>query len=98
MQTEGAYIAEVMKPMEYVKTSTDTSCWDTPTSHKLNTTTNSYEFLEIFLRDIKNIKNIKEEWEEKRMNKQFLHSLDKRLLDNEQSYSWLRFGDIRGNT
>jgi hypothetical protein len=32
------------------------------------------------------------------MHKQFPHSLDERLVDREQSYWWLKFGDIKGDT
>jgi hypothetical protein len=29
---------------------------------------------------------------------QFPRSLDEKLVDNEQSYRWIKFGDIRGET
>jgi hypothetical protein len=32
------------------------------------------------------------------MHGQFLHSLDEKLVDKEQSYRWLKFGDIKGET
>jgi hypothetical protein len=35
---------------------------------------------------------------EKRMHGQFSRSLDEKLVDKEQSYRWLRFGDIKGET
>jgi hypothetical protein len=28
----------------------------------------------------------------------FPHSLDEKLVDNEQSYQWLKFGNIKGGT
>jgi hypothetical protein len=34
----------------------------------------------------------------KRMHGQFPHSLDEKLVDKEQSYQWLKFGDIKGET
>jgi hypothetical protein len=51
-------------------------------------------------KQIKNIitKNIKGKWEEKRMHGQFPRSLDEKLVDKEQSYQWLKFGDIKGET
>jgi hypothetical protein len=51
-------------------------------------------------KQIKNIitRNIKGKWEEKRMHGQFPHSLDEKLVDKEQSYRWLKFGDIKGET
>jgi hypothetical protein len=39
-----------------------------------------------------------ERWWGKRMHGQFLHSLDDKLLDNERSYQWLKFGNIKGQT
>jgi hypothetical protein len=42
--------------------------------------------------------NIKGKWEEKRTRGQFPHSLDEKLVDKEQSYWWLKFGDIKGET
>jgi len=32
------------------------------------------------------------------MPKQFPHSLDEKLVDKEQFYQWLKFGDIKGET
>jgi hypothetical protein len=32
------------------------------------------------------------------MNGQFLRSLDKKLVDRELPYRWLKFGDIKGET
>jgi hypothetical protein len=34
----------------------------------------------------------------KRMHGQFTRSLDKKLVDREQSYRWLKFGNIKGET
>jgi hypothetical protein len=50
-------------------------------------------------KQIKNItQNIKGKWEEKRMHGQFPRSLDEKLVDKEQSYRRLNFGDIKGET
>jgi hypothetical protein len=32
------------------------------------------------------------------MHRQFPRSLDEKLVDKEQSYLWLQFGDIKGET
>jgi hypothetical protein len=32
------------------------------------------------------------------MHGQFSRSLDEKLVDKEQSYRWLKFGDIKGET
>jgi hypothetical protein len=41
---------------------------------------------------------MKGKWEEKRMHGQFPRNLDVKLVDKEQSYRWLKFGDIKGET
>jgi hypothetical protein len=43
-------------------------------------------------------RNLKERWEAKRLHTQFPRSLDEGLIDKEQSYRWLKFGDIKGET
>jgi hypothetical protein len=40
----------------------------------------------------------KERWHGKRMHGQLLRSLDEKLVDIEQSYHWLKYGDIKGKT
>jgi len=40
----------------------------------------------------------KERWHGKRMHGQLSRSLDEKLVDNEQSYRWLKYGDIKGET
>jgi hypothetical protein len=41
---------------------------------------------------------VKERWEAKRLHGQFPRSRDEGLIDKEQSYRWLMFGDIKGET
>jgi len=41
---------------------------------------------------------IKERWHGKRMHGQLLCNLDERLVAIEQSYRWLKSGDIKGET
>jgi hypothetical protein len=38
----------------------------------------------------------KERWHGKRLHGQLPRSLDKKLVDIEQSYRWLKYGDIKG--
>ena len=38
----------------------------------------------------------KERWQGKRMHGYFLRNLDEKLVDNEQSYQWLKSEDING--
>jgi hypothetical protein len=40
----------------------------------------------------------KERWHGKRMHGQLPRSLDGKLVDIEQSYRWLKYGDIKGET
>ena len=40
----------------------------------------------------------KERWQGKRMHGQFPRNLDEKLVDIEQSYRWLKSGDIKGET
>jgi hypothetical protein len=40
----------------------------------------------------------KERWHEKRMHRQLPCNLDEKLVDTEQSYCWLKSGDIKGET
>ena len=40
----------------------------------------------------------KERWREKNMHGQFPRNLDENLVDNEQSYRWPKFRDIKGET
>ena len=37
----------------------------------------------------------KQKWHGKRMHGQLPHNLDEKLVDIEQSYRWLKYGDIR---
>jgi len=40
----------------------------------------------------------KERWHGKRMHGQLPRNLDEKLVDIEQSYRWLKSGDIKGET
>ena len=40
----------------------------------------------------------KESWHGKRRHGQLPRSLDEKLVDIEQSYRWLKYGDIKGET
>jgi hypothetical protein len=106
MQVEGAYIAETLNLMEYVENKEDPLIQIVRT-HQHNTnsallqTANKFKnSFQSETKQIKNIipKNIKEKWEEKRMHGQFPRSLDEKLVDKEQSYRWLKFGDIKEDT
>jgi hypothetical protein len=40
----------------------------------------------------------KERWRGERTHGQFPRNSDEKLVDNEQSYRWLKFGNIKGET
>jgi hypothetical protein len=42
--------------------------------------------------------NMKRKLEDKRVHRQFPLILDGKLVDKEQSYRWLKFGDSKGET
>jgi hypothetical protein len=106
MQVEGAYIAETINLVEYVENKGDPLIQIVMT-HQHNTNSallqTANEFKNSFQSETQQIKNkitqnIKGKWREKRMHGQFPCSLDEKLVDKEQSYRWLKFGDIKGET
>jgi hypothetical protein len=106
MQVEGAYIAETINLVEYVESKEDPLIKIVRT-HEHNTNSvllqTANKFKKSFQSETKQIKNIitqniKGKWEEKRMHGQFTRSLDEKMVDKEQSYRWLKFGDIKGET
>ena len=44
------------------------------------------------------VEKTKERWHWKRMHGQLARNLDEKLVDIEQSYRWLKSGDIKGET
>jgi hypothetical protein len=106
MQIEGAYITEVNKLKEYVEHTEDPLMQIVRTrqhntcSTLFHTATNLQTSLQSDTKQIKTTiaRNLKEIWEAKRPHGQFPRSLDERLIDKEQSYRRLKFGDIKGET
>jgi hypothetical protein len=106
MQIEGAYITEVIKLKEYVE-HTEDPLMQIVRTHQHNTSstlfhtaTNLQKSLQSDMKQIKNTiaRNLKERWEVKRLHGQFPQILDEGLIDKEQSYRWLKFGGIKGDT
>jgi hypothetical protein len=106
MQIEGAYITQVIKLKEYVE-HTDDPLMQIVRTHQYNTSitlfhtaTNLQKSLQSDTKQIKTIiaRNLKERWEAKTLHGEFPRSLDEGLIDKEQSYLWLKFGDIKGET
>jgi hypothetical protein len=106
MHVEGAYIAETLNLVEYVESKEDQLIQIVRT-HQHNTNSallqTANKFKKTFQSETKQIKKyknseFKKKWEEKRMHGQFPRSLDEKLGNKEQSYRWLKFGDIKGET
>jgi hypothetical protein len=106
MQIEGAYITEVIKLKEYVE-HTEDPLMQIVTTHQHNTSstlfhtaTNLQKSLQSDTKQIKTTitRNMKERWEAKRLHGLFPRSLYEGLIDQEQSYRWLKFGDIKRET
>jgi hypothetical protein len=102
MQIEGAYITEVIKLKEFVE-HTKYPLMQIVRTHQHNTistlfhtATNLHTSLQSDTKQIKTTisRNLKERWEAKRLHGQFPRSLDEGLIHKEQSYRWLKFGDI----
>jgi hypothetical protein len=103
MQIEGAYITEVIKLKEYVE-HTDDPLMQIVSTHQHNTSSTLFHTATNLQKspqsDTKQIKTtiarkLKERWEAKRLHGQFPRSLDEGLINKEQSYRWLKFGDLR---
>jgi hypothetical protein len=90
-QTETAYGTETTKLEEYIEESED------PLLQVVRTRQHN-ENVSLPRAAHKCVKNTKEKWERKRMRGQFPRSLDDMLVDKEQTYRWLKIGDIEGET
>jgi hypothetical protein len=106
MELEEAYIIEITKLMEYVGSSEDPLIQIVRT-HQNNTKSTIVQTarslrteLQKGTRQIKDsiAEKTKERWRGKRMHGQFPRSLDGKLVDNEQSYRRLKFGNTEGET
>ena len=103
MQLEEAYAAEITKLVEYVDSKEDPLIEIFRThKHNINSAVlHTARLLKIELergtRQIKDsiAKKTKERWPGRRMHGQLPRNLHEKLVDNEQSYQWLKFGDIK---
>jgi hypothetical protein len=106
MQLEETYIAEIIKLQEYIDSKKNPLIQIvrlyqyTTNSAMLHTARSLRRELQRGTRQMKDstTQNTKEGWRGKRMHVQFLYKLDKKLVDNEWSYHWLKFGDVKGET
>jgi hypothetical protein len=102
MQLEAAHAVEITKMVEYVDRKEDPRIQVVRT-HQHNTDsavlqTARYPKTEV-QRETRKMKDsivekTKEKWHGKRMHGQLTRSLDEKLVDIEQSYRWLKYGDI----
>jgi hypothetical protein len=89
-QIESAYITETTKLAEYIDGSEDLLLQVRTYQHKANASLpRAAHTCET---------NTKEKWGRKRMHGQFPRSLDDMLVDREQTYRWMKFGDIKVGT
>ena len=103
MQLEAAHSVEITKLMEYVDRKEDPLIHVVRT-HQHNTDSAVLQTARCFKAEIQRKTKIeesiaektKERWHGKRMHGQLPRHLDQKLVDIEQSYSWLKSGDIKG--
>jgi len=106
MQLAAAHAGEITKLVEYVDRKEDLLIQIVRT-HEHNTDsavlqTARYLKTEV-QRETSKMKDsieekTKERWHGKRMHGQLPRSLEEKLVDIEQSYRWLKYGDIKGET
>ena len=105
MQLEAAHAVEITELMEYVGRKEDPLIQVVRT-HQHNTDSAVLQTAKCLKAEVQReikikhsiAEKIKEKWHEKRMHGQLPHSLDEKLVDTEQSYRWLKSGDIKGET
>ena len=106
MQLEAAHAVEITKLVEYVDRKEDPLIQVVRT-HQHNTDSAVLQTARCHRTEVqrekRNMKDsisekTKESWHGKRMHGQLLRNLDEKLVDIEQSYCWLKFGDIKGET
>ena len=86
MKLEEAYVVEVTKVKEYVDSKEHKLSNVTKRTTERNKTKDSIA------------QKTKEIWQGRRMHGHFPHNIDEKLVCNERSYQWRKFGDIKGET
>ena len=106
MQLEAAHAVEITKLAEYVDRKEDPLIQVVRT-HRHNTDSVVLQRASCLKTEVQKetrkvkdsiAEKIKERWQGKRMHGQFPRNLDEKLVDIEQSYRWLKSGDIKGET
>jgi len=106
MQLEAAHAVEITKLVEYVHRKEDPLI-QTVRTHQHNTDSavlQTARYLKTKVqRETRKMEDsiaekTKERWHGKRIHGHLPRSLDEKLVDIEQSYRWLNYGDIKGET
>ena len=106
MKLEAAHAVEITKLVDYVDRKEDPLIQVVRT-HQHNTNSAVLQTARCLKAEVQKetrkmkdsiAEKIKERWHGKRMHGQLPHNLDEKLVDIEQSYRWLKFGDIKGET
>jgi len=106
MQLETAHAVEIPKLVEYVDRKEDPLIQVVRT-HQHNTDSAVLETARCLKTEVRRekrktkesiVEKTKERWHGNRMHGQLPRNLDEKLVDIEQSYRWLKSGDIKGET
>jgi hypothetical protein len=105
MQLEAAHEVEITKLVEYVDRK-ENPLIEVARTHQHNTDSAVLETTRCLNTEVQRetrkmdsiAEKTKERWHGKRMHGQLSHNLDEKLVDIEQSYRWLKSGDIKGET
>jgi len=106
MQSQAAHAVEITKLLEYVDKKEDPLTQIVRT-HQHSTYSAVLQIARCHMAEVQREKlkmktsiaeKTKERWQEKRMHGQLPRNLNEKLMDIEQSYRWLKSGDIKGET
>jgi hypothetical protein len=102
MQLEEGYVVEIIKLVQCVDSKEDPLIQTVRArQHNINSAVlQTARRLKRGTRQINDsiAEKTKERWREKNMHGQCPRNLDENLVDNEQSYRWLKFRGIKGET
>ena len=105
MQLEAAHAVEITKLVEYVDRKEDPLIQVVRT-HQHNTDSAVLQTARFLKTEVQKetrkmdsiAEKTRERWHAKRIHGQLPRNLDEKLVDIEQSYRWLKSGDIKGET
>ena len=109
MQLEAAYAVEITKLVEYVDRidRKEDPLIQVVRTHQHNTNSAVLQTARCLKTEVQKetrkmkdtmVEKTKGRWQGKRMHGQLPRNLDEKLVDIEQSYRWLKSGDIKGET